>query len=241
MLVNKCVLVVNQQAARYELVSELSKEEGMDIVAVVNGAEADRKLQDRKFDVIFIELAQSSPEGIELVRKIRSSGYNRLTPIVVLSDDERPGNLGKVFEAGATFFVCTPLDRARVWKLLQVAQVAIEQERRRFRRVPVHLEVQLKCADALLEGETVNLSLNGTLVRAPQVFPAGSSVELTFHLPHGAEPLTGYGRVARTSDDTMGILFDHLPFRESERLQEYLLPFITAECSEQEELSHVED
>jgi CheY-like chemotaxis protein len=232
-------LVVSEQAGRCELVSELSKAENMDIVAMANTAEAEGKVQDGKFDVIFLELARSSSDGVELVKKIRSSGFNRSTPIVVLSDIQRPGTLGKAFAAGANFFVCTPVDRACVWKLMRIAQVAIEHERRRFRRVATRVRVQVKCAEVLVEGETVDLSLSGTLIRASRVFPAGSSVELRFLLPSGREPLIGHGRVARASGDTMGILIDNLPFKESERLQEYLLPLLTAEATERRELAHV--
>jgi hypothetical protein len=113
----------------------------------------------------------------------------------------------------------------RLAKLLRVTQGAIEQERRRFQRVPLRAKVRLKAAGAETEGETVDLSMNGTLVSASRVFPTGSIVEIALYLGANPKPVTGRGSVVRVVGlDRMGIQLDGLPLNESQRLQEYLLP-----------------
>jgi hypothetical protein len=81
-----------------------------------------------------------------------------------------------------------------------------------------------------LEGETVNLSLTGVLVRAHRVIPAGSPVRISLSLPQQTRSISGMGSVVRVAgENQMGIQLDKLTMQESERLQEFLLPLIPAE------------
>ena len=223
---NKCALVVNDQPEKCDLLAELSKSEGIDLVAVGNSAEAITQAHDRKFDLVFVDIPEPG-DGIELIRRIRGSGFNRLTPIVMMSDSQQLGALSGAFAAGASFFVTKPVDRARLLKLMLIARGAIEHERRRFRRVPVQVKVSITHENTQLDGETIDLSLNGALIKASKVFPAGSSVDLNFYLQAEARPVTGTGSVIRSAADTMGIRFDYLPVSESSRLQDFLLPLIS--------------
>jgi hypothetical protein len=79
-----------------------------------------------------------------------------------------------------------------------------------------------------VEAATIDLSLNGALVRAQQIFPRGSAVKINLYLA-STQPVVGDGLVMRTvSDDQMGIQFDGLSFSESLRLQDFLLPLVAA-------------
>ncbi len=131
------------------------------------------------------------------------------------------------FEAGASFFVYKPIDRVHLLSLIRVTQGTIEQERRRFRRIPVQVKVRLKSDKAELVGETIDISLNGALVRAPHTLPLGSLIEVSLYLLDGNKPVVGLGSVVRIlSGNQMGILLDRFPASEVGQLQEYLLPRI---------------
>jgi hypothetical protein len=41
-------------------------------------------------------------------RQMRNSRFNRLTPIIMISDDQRPSALSVGFAAGASFFLYKP-------------------------------------------------------------------------------------------------------------------------------------
>jgi hypothetical protein len=85
--------------------------------------------------------------------------------------------------------------------------------------------IRLKCGERSVEGETVDISLNGALVRASHTFPVGSPVEVSLHLSGGTSPIVGLGTVIRVMENNqMGLQLDTLPAAESGRLQEYLLP-----------------
>ena len=112
--------------------------------------------------------------------------------------------------------------------LIRVTQGTIEHERRRFRRIPMQVKVRIKSANAELVGETIDISLNGALVRSAQTLPLGSLIEVSLYLLDGMKPVVGLGYVVRILSSTqMGLLLDRFPVSEIGRLQEYLIPRIT--------------
>ncbi len=78
--------------------------------------------------------------------------------------------------------------------------------------------------------ETIDISLDGILVKTPRTIPQGSAVQVSMDLTHRKKPLVGAGSVVRILDgNQMGIRLDRLPVGEGERLQEFLLPMIPRE------------
>jgi DNA-binding response OmpR family regulator len=221
-------LVVENEPAMCALIHEVLESAEIEAVSPAKSGESERHFHEEKFDVVLIGLCTPSDDAIELVRKIRKSGFNRLTPIIMISDDQRPSALSEGFDAGASFFVYKPIDRAHLTRLILVTQGTIEHERRRFRRIPLQVKVRIKSDKDELVGETIDISLNGALVRSPHTLPLGSLIEVSLYLLAGAQPVVGLGSVVRVLSSTqMGILLDRFPVSEIGRLQEYLLPRIT--------------
>jgi two-component system, chemotaxis family, chemotaxis protein CheY len=219
-------LVVGDEEAMCALIKESLGAANIEEVTLTTSAEADAKYQREKFDVILVDLCAPPVDGTKLVKGIRLSGFNRKTPIIMISDDLRPAALSEGFKAGASFFVYKPVDRAHLMRLIRVTQGTIEHEKRRFRRVPVQAKVRVKCGDRSVDGETIDISLNGTLVRASHTFPAGSQVEVSLYLLAGRPPVAALGSIMRVVEgNQMGIQLDRLPAAESGRLQDFLLPF----------------
>lgn len=220
-------LVVEDEPASSLLINEALAAAGIEAVTLKKGAEVGPLFQDEKFDVILLDVGARSEDGTELVRKIRGSGFNKKTPVILISDDLRPGALSKGFEAGASLFVYKPFDKAYLMRLIRVTQGTIDHEKRRFRRVAVQTKASVKCADQTAEGETIDVSLNGTLIRASCIFALGSRVEISLYFPAGTHPVVGIGSIMRVMDSNqMGIQFELMPVAESRRLQEYLLSLI---------------
>jgi two-component system chemotaxis response regulator CheY len=220
-------LVVGDEEAMCALIKETLGTANIEAVTLTTSAEAAAQFQGEKFDVILVDLCAPPVDATKLVHGIRLSGFNRKTPIIMISDDLRPAALSEGFHAGASFFVYKPIDRARLMSLIRATQGTIEHEKRRFRRVAVRANVRVKCGDKSVEGETIDISLNGTLVRASHTFPVGSPVEVSLYLLGGRPPVSGLGSIMRVGDgNQMGIQLDQLPATESGRLQEYLLPLI---------------
>src|SRR5260370_10110744 len=159
-------LVVDDEKAVCEVIGKVLHSAGMDALTLTRSTEAPEILDEGKFDVVFLDLHMPSPDGIELARQMRSSRFNRMTPIVLISDDQRPSALSVGFAAGASFFLYKPIDKGRLLQLGHATQRAMEHEPQRTRRVPLQSQLRLKFGAEELEGESIDASITGLLFRA---------------------------------------------------------------------------
>lgn len=220
-------LVVDDEQATCELIQKVLYAAGVDALTLTRSGQAASFLEEGKFDLVFFDLHMGSPDGIELSREMRRAGSNRTTPIILLSDDQRPSAMTQGFAAGASFFLYKPVDKARLLKLIRATQGRMDYERRQTRRVPIQSKVRLRFGFEEILCETVDVSLDGILVRVPRMLPAGTPVQVSIELSQKMKPVVGAGSVVRIlGGNQMGIHLDRLTVRESERLQEFLLPMI---------------
>jgi CheY-like chemotaxis protein len=226
---HKRALIVDDDPVVCELVKVVLNSTGLEVLSLTHSGEAGKHLQDEKFAVLLFDFRMLSPDGLELSRRVRGAGLNQMTPIILLSDDQSTGAVSKGFAAGASVFLYKPLDRTRLLKLLRVTQGAIEHENRRFRRVALCSKVCLGFEKGAVEGETIDVSLNGLLVKVQSNAPVGSPVKVRY-LAQDMEPIGGTGLVVRILDaNRMAIQLNSLPVPESSRLQDFLLPLMLKE------------
>jgi DNA-binding response OmpR family regulator len=223
-------LVVDDEQITCELIQKVLYAAGVDALTLTRSGEAANFLAEGKFDMVFFDLHMGTPDGIELSREMRRAGFNRTTPIILLSDDQRPSAMSQGFAAGASFFLYKPVDKERLLKLIRATQGRMDHERRQTRRIHFHSKVLLRFGFEEILCELVDVSLDGMLVKAPRTIPAGSSVQVSMELTQKMKPMVGAGSVVRIlGGNQMGIHLDRLPVGESERLQEFLLPMISCD------------
>jgi DNA-binding response OmpR family regulator len=124
-------LIVDDELVICDLIGKVLNAAGMEALTLTRSTEAPGLLEEGKFDVVFLDLHMASPDGIELARLMRSSRFNRMTSIVLISDDQRPSAVSIGFAAGANFFIYKPIDTNRLRKLVYATQGNMEHERRR--------------------------------------------------------------------------------------------------------------
>src|SRR5882672_3081389 len=220
-------LVVDDEQAICDLIQKVLLSAGLEALTLTRSAEAPGLLEEGKFDMVFLDLHMPSPDGIELARQMRRTESNRVTPIILISDDQRPSAMSIGFEAGANFFLYKPIDKERLLKLIRATQGTIDYGRRRTRRVALQSKVKLNSAADMVEGETIDVSLCGMLVKAGRTLARGTPVRVSLELAPQMKPVVAAGSVVRVLDgNVMGIQLDQLSVPESERLQEFLLPLL---------------
>jgi DNA-binding response OmpR family regulator len=221
-------LVVDDEAAVCQLIQDVMNSAGIKSLTLTKSAEAAEYLRGEKFDVVLLDLRMPSPDGVEVARQARDSGYNRMTPIIMISDDQHLSAVSEGFGAGASFFLYKPIDKGRLLHLIRATQGAIENEKRRFRRVSYSARVRLKSDQGEVQGETVDISMNGMLVKVARVLAIGTLVEVKMDLARGEKPFAGSGSVVRKlNEGQMGIEFNLTVQSERGRLQEFLLTLIS--------------
>ena len=122
-------LVVDDEPIVCQMIEKILKSAGIEALTLTRSTEAPEILDEGMFDVVFLDLHMPYPDGIDLARQMRTSRFNRLTPIIMLSDDQRPSALSVGFAAGASFFLYKPIDKDRLLKLVRATQGAMEHER----------------------------------------------------------------------------------------------------------------
>ena len=223
------ILVVDDDPLSGELICEILRSAGMDASLLTSSAEAAERLQREKYHAVFLDMRMPAPDGAELARLVRASRVNASTVIVMITGEQDRAVMARAFEAGVEFFLFKPVERNKLLKLIRVTAGPIERERRRFTRVPLRCRISLESGNDRLEGTTLDLSLGGALVQSHRVFPSGTPVTLSLELEAGASHLRSGARVIRTvGTDCMGIQFENLESKESNRLQQFLLPLILA-------------
>lgn len=229
----KRALIVDDEAAACQLIRDGLLSSGIDAVIVMNGREAAELLRKEKFLVVLLDFRMPSPDGTEIAREMRSGGFNQMTPIIMLSEDQELRAVSQGFQAGANFFLYKPIDKSRLLKVIRAAQGAIEHETRRFRRVPFRSRVDVRSGEIEASGETINVSMDGMLLHANRLIPRGAAVHVSLHLATGMRPVVGMGSVMRTvGENEMAIRLNRLSIAENCRLQEFLLPMILQERPE---------
>jgi two-component system response regulator len=63
--------------------------------------------------LVLLDLKMPRMDGLELLRRIRADETTAELPVVVLTSSERPEDREAAVAAGATWFVCKPLDGRR--------------------------------------------------------------------------------------------------------------------------------
>jgi CheY-like chemotaxis protein len=107
----KRAIIVDDEAATCELIEKVLTSAGIESLTVTKSEEAPAILRHGKFAVAFLDYHMDFPDGLELARQMRTSGSNRRTPIIMISDDPRPAAVAAGFDAGASFFLYKPVDK----------------------------------------------------------------------------------------------------------------------------------
>jgi DNA-binding response OmpR family regulator len=223
------ILIVDDDPASCAFMKEvLVHATGVEVLAMTDSRAALAHLAKEKFMVLLLDFQMPPPDGPEMARLARKAGLNQMTPIIMVSDEQSTSAISEGFAAGAHFFLYKPVDKTRLLRLVRAMHGAVEHERRRFRRVPLRTRVRLQFDHEEVEAETIDVSLNGMLVRANHTIPTTSSVRVSLYpLNQGGAPITGSGSVVRAlGGNRFGIQLNRLAPSENSRLQEFLLPMI---------------
>ena len=80
-------LVVDDETVVCQAIRKIPTSAGMEALTLTKSSEAPGILEEGIFDVVFLDLHMASPDRIELARHMRNSRFNRMTPIIMISDD----------------------------------------------------------------------------------------------------------------------------------------------------------
>jgi CheY-like chemotaxis protein len=116
------VLLVEDDADHVFLVRRaLADVPGTEVIVEVagDGEQATERLTRSRFgpggrpQLVLLDLKMPRMDGLEVLRRIRADAAVAELPVVVLTSSERPEDREAAVAAGATWFVCKPIDGRR--------------------------------------------------------------------------------------------------------------------------------
>jgi CheY-like chemotaxis protein len=215
------LLVVEDDTAFLELMTEVLRSLEAEVHPVTDSQEAAVMVNQAKFDGVFLDLAMPKLDGFALAKKIRSSAWNRSTPIVIITGRDERDAMHHAFLTGATFFLQKPVDRNKLVRLLRTVRGSMVDNRRRYVRVPIQTDVQCQVGSRISRGRTWNLSQGGVQVEAGNL-RTGESVRLTFRLPGSATVIDVFGAVVWAEHERQGIQFTKMSTQNETEIQQFI-------------------
>ena len=215
------LLVVEDDPASLELMTEVFISLKADVRAVNDSEKAVGIINHERFDGIFLDLEMPSLNGFDLARLVRKSSSNKSTPIVIVTGRDERQTMQEVFALGATFFLQKPVDRQKLSILFRTVSGGMLENRRKYIRVPLQTEVICVVGSRTIRGMTWNLSQGGMQVEASNLQPK-DTVRLSFRLPVSGVSIDAMGTVAWANEKRQGIQFTTLNSPAQQSIRTYI-------------------
>lgn len=104
----KRIMTVDDSASMRRMVAFTLKQHGYDITEAINGAEALKKLEKEKIDMMITDINMPELDGIGLVKKVRDNPAYKFIPIIILTTEGQAGKKEEGTVAGATGWIVKP-------------------------------------------------------------------------------------------------------------------------------------
>lgn len=123
------VLLLEDDNALSDLLSDHLEDKGYDVTLCLNGQEALENLIDEKFDLALLDINTPIMTGIEVLKTIREE-YKNNTPAIILTAYHDIKHLKESFESGVDDYIKKPFDLEELdQRILRLCrQFSIEQD-----------------------------------------------------------------------------------------------------------------
>jgi CheY-like chemotaxis protein len=215
------LLVVEDDPASLELMTEVLRSLEAEVRPFSDSQKAAVLVHQEKFDGIFLDLEMPNLDGFALAQEVRTSSWNRSTPIVIVTGRDERDTMNQAFATGAMFFLQKPIDKRKLAVLFRAVRGPMVENRRLYARVPLQAEATCTVGSKIVEGRTWNLSQGGVQVEAGQL-KAGDNIRISFRLPSSGIMVDAHGTVVWAKEARQGIRFGKLSSAAREAIQQFI-------------------
>jgi signal transduction histidine kinase len=102
------ILVVDDSIAIVDIIEKILKKNSYKIIKAYNGEEALKKVSEEQPDLIILDIMMPKMDGLEVLRRLRTSEETRLIPVVMLTSMDYVEDKIAGFSKGADDYITKP-------------------------------------------------------------------------------------------------------------------------------------
>ncbi len=176
------------------------------IQTVIAGGDAAHRLRHEKFEACVVRL--SEPHSGAVLEAARTSPSNSRIILYGIAASLQQAMPYSRF--GINAILEQPVERAAALKVVRSTHLLVLHELRRYARLPIITEVQLKAAGAITRATSAEISAGGMSLRTSLPASKDQLVEVSFVLPDMMNTISLRATVCwvRQKDGLIGVRFD---------------------------------
>jgi len=161
-------MVVEDETVANELLSSTFKNFFSDVTSAFNGKEALALYEQKRPDIVFVDIIMPEMDGIELSRKIREINPNQIVIIISASNDIQ--KISESIEIGVNSFIQKPIDTKKIIELLE-SIVNMIAKKKKVETKTFSISLPLDVYDQVNENaKAESISKNAVIIRALRAF-----------------------------------------------------------------------
>ncbi|MDH3974352.1 MAG: response regulator [Deltaproteobacteria bacterium] len=110
----KLALVVENEQVMGRMLSYLFMSRGLKVTTAINGIEAFEKIEQKRPDIIILDLMMPGMDGFEFCEKIKKDPKHGDIPVVIVSALPSSSNRTKLLSMGAVEYIQKPFDSSEL-------------------------------------------------------------------------------------------------------------------------------
>lgn len=115
------ILIVEDNVMNRKYLTKLLEKKGISYDIAVDGLEAVRKVHDKKYDVILMDIQMPNMNGYEATLSIRNThSHNQHTPIIALTASAMLDQKNKAFQVGMNDYISKPFTPIQLYEKLAI-------------------------------------------------------------------------------------------------------------------------
>jgi uncharacterized protein (TIGR02266 family) len=219
------ILIADDMETFLRLEKMLLERSGYDIVMAKSGAEAIKKIQTEKPQLIFLDLLMPDMNGDVVCRFVKTNKTLKHIPVIMVTTKGDPDSRERCAQAGSDDFITKPVTQR---DLFEKISKFIRVERRSYIRAHLRVTVTTTGKSFTFKDFTYDVSEGGVFLETDTPLAPGTNVEVEFSLPADPIPVKASAKVARaqTREQTppgktpgMGVQFLNLKAADAERIK----------------------
>lgn len=172
---SQSVLIVDDEPKNIQLLGNLLTEQSYEVEAAMSGEEALDWLNERRFDLILLDIMMPGMDGYEACRKIKENPLTEAIPIIFLTAKTETEEIVHGFDVGAADYVTKPFRTAELLSRVKT-HLTIQRQQKELRELNASKDRFFSIISHDLKNPFMSLFDMVTLLKYPAI--AGNPSEL---------------------------------------------------------------